>query len=122
MGFIMAKEKIRCPVDVLFKSLYFRESRPKELHNLAENQIVKAIIAHLRSPKRDKDVAHATERQLWEVVNSDECNPLGRRRGLIYFIRRKNRNKLSEDLLAKVDDFCEQNNKVEWVKSALKRA
>lgn len=115
------RQKRKFPVHVLFEALYSRESRPNELSHLAENQIVKAIIVYLRSSKRDKDIVCATEQQLWEVVGSDECNPLGRRRGLIYFIRRKNRNKLSEDLAIKVNDFCEKNSTLDWVKSALMR-
>lgn len=116
----MAKQKIRFDIDVLFKALESRKSRPKELENLAENQIVKAIIVQLRSPKLERVVVRVTERRLWSMLDSDKLNHLGKRRALAYFVSRRNRNKLKKSLGRKVDEFCIKHDKADWVKSVLK--
>ncbi len=122
MGFVMAKEKLRFSIDVLFKALHSRKSRPRELENVAENQIVKAIIAQLRSGKLDRVAVRATERHLWNLIDSNDLNYLGKRRALSYFIRRKKQHKLKKSIERRVNEFCEKHSKTDWVKGALKHS
>lgn len=116
----MAKQKLRFGVEVLFESLRSRKNRPKELENVAENQIVKGIVVHLRSPKLGRATVRNIERQLWDILDSNDLNYLGRRRALSYFLRRKKQHKLKKSIERRVDEFCNKNSKLDWVKDLMR--
>lgn len=117
----MAKEKkTRYELETLFNALHNRGNRPKDLEDLAENQIVEKIIVQLRSLKLDKGVRRISEHRLYEIVLSDRLNPHGRRRALKYLLRRHRQHKLKGSLAKKIKLFCKENNNADWVKVALK--